>query len=93
MGSRKISPDDLKLEGVIASVCSDIAKKQAECKRLDKHKEETWFPYFISNNSSYTDQVKGICSYCKTPLERPLNNQEHQELELFYELVKQPFTI
>ena len=81
-------------EGDLGKIASELEGRRKECEDEGEHKSIMWFPYAISGNSNpLKDKVRGICNYCLTHLERPLNSQEIEELRNFYKMLQESVTI
>ena len=73
------------LQGIVIDVIDDLIEKRKECDEIGEHKKVVWSKYTISSNSSYRDEVDGICRYCLTNITRPLNQSELKRLSSFRE--------
>jgi hypothetical protein len=71
---------------------ADVNSRRNEC-LSEGHSEPYWFPYAVSNRSSHRDVVSGMCKYCLSSLERPLNGEEHERITEFYRSLDDPMTI
>ncbi len=71
---------------------SGIESRKKEC-LADGHRKPEWFPYIVTNSSKHGNIVKGFCDYCLAPLERPLNTEEHERINKFYQSLDEPVTI
>ena len=68
----------------------ELKEHLKECER-EGHKDVMWFGYNASSHSSYRDQVLGMCRYCLSFIERPLNEEEARRITSFYDSLNIPF--
>jgi hypothetical protein len=70
----------------------EVEAKRREC-LSEGHRDPVFLPYTVSSGSNHGDKVTGVCNYCLTPLERPLNGEEHKMITEFYRSLDDPMTI
>lgn len=73
-------------------IIEEIPKRRKECE-ANGHKDFFWNEYVINSQSSYNDKVSGMCSYCLTFSERPLNEEECNSIRKFYQSMRESVTI
>jgi len=72
------------LQKKVRNFLFSLNENKKECSR-EGHKDIVYYPYVISSNSSLSDKVNGSCNYCLTSVTRPLNPTEREQINTFYE--------